>query len=101
MSNLKLVLAVLSMAGCTRWSTSNVYGPEREVARNLLGSPGVAESKSSQLAANFSGRASNGSAVGGLGASTESLTLKHCVQKAELQLEQPYEVRSELRGRGW
>lgn len=47
------------------------------------------------------GSARGGSAVAGLGAEAESVTLKHCVQKAEITFEQPYEVRPKLRGRGW
>lgn len=96
----KVVFAVVALAGCTRWSTTNVYGPQREVARRLLGSPAIAETKSSSLNAGFAGRARGGTAVAGLGAASESVTLKHCVQKAELTFEQPYEVRPELRGRG-
>jgi hypothetical protein len=102
MSRLEVaVVLVVALAGCTRWSTTSVYGPQREVGRTLLGSPAIAESKSSQLAAGFSGRASGGSAVGGLGGNMESVTLKHCVQKADVALEQPYEQVPELRGRGW
>lgn len=94
------VLAVVAVAGCTRWSSTNVYGPQREAARRLLGSPAIAETKSSSLNAGFAGRARGGTAVAGLGAASESITLKHCVQKAELTFEQPYEVRPQLRGRG-
>lgn len=96
-----MVLMVAALSGCTRWSSNNVYGPPREVGRQLLGSPGIAESKSASLSAGFAGRARGGTAVGGLGAETESITLKHCVQKAEVSFEQPYEVRPELRGRGF
>jgi hypothetical protein len=97
----KVVLVGVALAGCTRWSSTNVYGPQREVGRQLLGSPGVAETKSSSLSAGFAGSARGGSAVAGLGAESESVTLKHCVQKAELTFQQPYQVRPELRGRGW
>lgn len=97
----KVVLVVAALPGCTRWSPTNVYGPPREVGRQLLGSPGVAESRSASLNAGFAGAARGGTAVGGLGANTESITLKHCVQKAEVSFDQPYEVRPELRGRGF
>ncbi len=101
-SKLAIVLAVASTASaCTRWSSSTSYMPPREVARRLLGSPAVAETKSSSLNAGFAGSANRGSAVAGLGANTESLTLKHCVQQAELTFEQQFETRSDLRGRGW
>lgn len=96
-----VVLVVGALAGCTRWSPNNVYGPPREVGRQLLGSPGIAESRSASLNAGFAGSARGGTAVGGLGAATESITLKHCVQKADVSFEQPYEVRPELRGRGF
>jgi hypothetical protein len=96
-----VVLAMVAAAGCTRWSSNNVYGPEREVARRLLGAPAIAETKSSSLNAGFAGSARGGTAVAGLGASSESVTLKHCVQKAELTFEQPFDVRPQLRGRGW
>jgi hypothetical protein len=96
-----VLLAALTTSACTRWSPTTSYGPPREVARRLLGSPSVAETKSSSLNAGFSGRAGGGTAVAGLGANTESVTLKHCVQQAELTMDQTYETRSEIRGRGW
>lgn len=101
MSQVVLVMVVVALAGCTRWTTTNSYGPQREVARRLLGAPAIAETKSSSLSAGFAGSARGGSAVAGLGAESESVTLKHCVQKAEITFEQPYDVRPELRGRGW
>src|SRR5262245_51795716 len=91
-STLAMVVALVGLAGCTTWGTTNVYGPKREIGRQLLGSPAIAESKSSSLNAGFSGASGNGVAVAGLAGSTDSIKLTHCVQQAEIQYEQPFEI---------
>ncbi len=86
------IVALVGLAGCTTWGTTNVYGPKREIGRQMLGSPAIAETKSSSLNAGFSGASGGGVAVAGLGANTDSLKLTHCVQQAEIQYEQPFEI---------
>jgi hypothetical protein len=85
--------------GCTKWGTEAVYGPRREVDRRLLGSPAIATSKSSSLNAGFAGARGGGIAVAGLSGNTESLSLTHCVQQAEITYEQPYELHPVPQGR--
>jgi hypothetical protein len=96
-----MVVALVGLAGCTSWGTTNVYGPKREIGRQLLGSPAIAESKSSSLNAGFSGASGGGVAVAGLAGSTDSLKLTHCVQQAEIQYEQPFEIHPKTKGRGY
>jgi hypothetical protein len=95
-----IVVALVGLAGCTSWGTQNVYGPKREVGRQLLGSPAIAESKSSSLNAGFSGASGGGVAVAGLAGNTDSIKLTHCVQQAEIQYEQPFEIHPRAVGRG-
>jgi hypothetical protein len=95
-----MVLAVVGLAGCTSWGTTHVYGPKREVGRQMLGSPAIAESKSSSLNAGFAGASGGGVAVAGLAGNTESIKLTHCVQQAELHYEQPFEIVPKTKGRG-
>lgn len=97
---LTALVALVGLAGCTTWGTTTVYGPKREIGRQLLGSPAIAESKSSNLNAGFSGASGNGVAVAGLGASTDSIKLTHCVQQAEIQYEQPFELHPVTTHRG-
>ena len=97
---LAMVVALVGLAGCTTWGTKEVYGPKREVGRQMLGSPAIAESKSSSLSAGFSGASGGGVAVAGLGGSTESIKLTHCVQQAEIQYEQPFEIHPVTSRRG-
>jgi hypothetical protein len=93
-------VALVGFAGCTTWGTTEVHGPTREVGRQLLGSPAIAETKSSSLSAGFAGRTNGRSAVAGLGASTDSIKLTHCVQQAEIHYEQPFEIHPKQVGRG-
>jgi hypothetical protein len=95
-----MVVALVGLAGCTSWGTVNVYGPKREVGRQMLGSPAIAESKSSSLNAGFSGASGGGVAVAGLAGNTDSIKLTHCVQQAEIQYEQPFEIHPRAVGRG-
>jgi hypothetical protein len=94
-------VALVGLAGCTTWGTTNVYGPKREIGRQMLGSPAIAETKSSSLNAGFSGASGNGVAVAGLGASTDSIKLTHCVQQAEIHYEQPFEIHPKTTKRGY
>lgn len=94
-------VVLVGLAGCTTWGTTTVYGPKREIGRQLLGSPAIAESKSSSLNAGFSGASGNGVAVAGLGANTDSIKLTHCVQQAEIQYEQPFELHPTTVHRGY
>jgi hypothetical protein len=66
----------------------------------MLGSPAIAESKSSSLNAGFSGARGNGVAVAGLAGNTDSIKLTHCVQQAEIQYEQPFEIHPVTTRRG-
>jgi hypothetical protein len=96
-----MVVALVGLAGCTTWGTTHVYGPKREIGRQMLGSPAIAESKSSSLNAGFSGVSGGGLAVAGLGANTESMKLTHCVQQAEIAYEQPFEIHPKTAKRGY
>ncbi|MBA3452477.1 MAG: SHOCT domain-containing protein [Deltaproteobacteria bacterium] len=91
---------VVALTGCTRWGTTQVNGPEREVGRRLLGSPAVAETRSATLGIGFAGAGGGGAAVAGLGASAGTISLKHCVQQAELTFERSFHNEPELQGRG-
>lgn len=99
MRSLSCLLAVTTFAGCTKWGTNTVYGPRHEVARTLLGSPAIATSKSSSLDAGFAGFGTRRGAVAGLSGSSESMSLTHCVQQAEITYEQPYELQAVPVGR--
>jgi hypothetical protein len=99
MRTLSCLLAVITFGGCTKWGTNAVYGPRHEVERRLLGSPSVATSKSSSLSAGFAGARGSGVAVAGLSGSTDSLSLTHCVQQAEITYEQPFELQPVPKGR--
>jgi hypothetical protein len=95
-----MILAAISVTGCTSWGSSTVYGPKQEIGRQLLGSPAIEQSSSSSLSAGFLGsrssydgrRVHDGIAAGNLDASTESTKLTHCVQQAEIHYVQPYDV---------
>ena len=94
-------VALVALAGCTTWGSTHVYGPKREVGRQMLGSPAVAETKSSSLNAGFSGARGGGLAVAGLSGSTDSIKLTHCVQQAEIYYEQPFEIHPKSVKRGY
>src|SRR5688572_1941783 len=91
--------AILGLAGCTSWGTHTVYGPKREVGRQLVGSPAIAESHSTTLGAGFVGAGGGGVAIAGLGANADSMRLTHCVQQAQITYEQPLETRPVVVGR--
>ncbi|HEY5947007.1 MAG TPA: SHOCT domain-containing protein [Kofleriaceae bacterium] len=101
MKTITATVALVGLAGCTTWGTTNVYGPKREIGRQLLGSPAIAESKSSSLNAGFSGQSGGGIAVAGLSGATDSIKLTHCVQQAEIQYEQPFEIHPTTVHRGY
>jgi hypothetical protein len=98
---------ILAGGGCTHWGTVNVYGQKQEVGRQLTGAPQVAETSSSNMSANFF--ATKGqtpvtgadAAAGNAFASTDSQKRMHCVQQAQIQYVQPYEIRPETQGRVW
>jgi hypothetical protein len=99
MRTLSCLLAVTTFVGCTKWGTNTVYGPRREVDRRLVGSPAIATSKSSSVDAGFAGFAGRRAAVAGLSGASESMSLTHCVQQAEITYEQPYELQPVPAGR--
>lgn len=99
MRTLSCLLAATTLVGCTKWGTNTVYGPRHEVGRRMLGSPSVATSKSSSLSAGFAGARGGHVAVAGLSGNTESLSLTHCVQQAEITYEQPFELQPVPAGR--
>ena len=99
MRTLSCLLAATTFIGCTKWGTNTVYGPRREVDRQMLGSPSVATTKSSSLSAGFAGAQGNGVAIAGLSGSTDSISRTHCVQQAEITYEQPYELQPVPTGR--
>ncbi len=96
---LPCLLAASTLLGCTKWGTTAVYGPKREVERRMLGSPSVATTKSSSLSAGFGGVRGNGVALAGLEGNTDSISRTHCVQQAEIYYEQPYELHAVPTGR--
>ena len=99
MRTLPCLLSLTALLGCTKWGTTTVYGPRHEIGRQLLGSPSIATSKSSSLNAGFAGAGGGGVAIAGLAGSTDSLSLTHCVQQAEITYEQPFELQPVPEGR--
>lgn len=94
-----VVLLTTLLSGCTSWGSKTIYGSPREVGRRMVGSPGIAETSSSSLSAGFAGSRGGGSAVAGLSGSTGSIKRTHCVQQAEIDYEQPYDVHPTVKGR--
>lgn len=78
--------------GCTKWGTHNVYGKTSEVSRTLLGSPQIAETKSSSASAGFAVGTAPGVAAGGFAGESGSMVRKHCIQEARIEYVQPYEI---------
>ena len=109
----RLVIALLALGSCTRWSTQTVYGQKYEVERHLLGSPAIEETSSSSLSGGFSHASSSetdryrhhtlhdGISVGSFGGDTSSSKMTHCVQQAEIHYKQPYQVVGTETGRGY
>lgn len=100
MSRRFVVFLGLLSGGCTRWSTQTVYGPKQEVDRQLLGSPAIEDSSSSDLEGGFiHDSASSGdrrwqqsSSLGSFGGRTSSSHLTHCVQQARIHYQQDYQI---------
>jgi hypothetical protein len=88
--------AVLLASGCTHWNSRTQYGAQQETGRRLIGAPQVAETSSASLSAGFagaSGHDAGGSGIlGGLSGSAGSTKRTHCVQQAEIDFVQPYEI---------
>ena len=78
-------VVVIALAGCTSWSTTNYYGPKREVARQLLGAPAITQSRSASLDAGFVGTGGGVTIVGTAG----GMGIAQCVQQAQILYEQP------------
>ena len=105
----KAIAAVMLVAlapACTHWGTTAVYGQRREVGRRLLGAPQVAQTSSSSMSAGFAGASATSAdgrrtgTVAGLSGSSGSMTRTHCIQEAEIDYEQPYQVVGKAEGRG-
>src|ERR1041385_5060157 len=94
-----LLTSAALLSGCTHWGTQPVYGPKREVGRQLLGEPSLATTSSSALSAGFAGAHGNGVGVAGLEAGTDSISRTHCVQQAEVSYEQPIQYVPVAKGR--
>lgn len=75
---------MIALGGCTSWSTTSYYGPKREVARQLLGAPAIAESSTASLDAGFVG--TGGVTIVG---SAGGMAIAQCVQQAQILYEQP------------
>ncbi len=90
--------------GCTSWGASEVYGKREEVGRRLIGAPQIAETESSSLSAGFlgtsesDGRGTNVTS-GGMTGSNSSFKRTHCIQQAEVDFVQPFDVVHEEVGR--
>ena len=97
----------LAGGGCTHWGTVNVYGQKQEVGRQLTGAPQVAETSSSNMSANFFATKGQSTvtgadaAAGNAFASSDSQKRLHCVQQAQIQYVQPYQIQPEVQGRVW
>ena len=107
----RLSVACVLLTGCTLWSTTTVYGQMYEVERQLLGSPAIEESSSSDLHGGFSTASeretdrsrhhsfTSGIHLGSFGGSTSSNRMTHCVQQAQIHYKQPYQIVPEAHGR--
>lgn len=92
------------LIGCTKWSEHRRSGAPREVGRQLIGSPQIAETKSTSLSAGFAGGSRKNihggtNAVGALAGSSGSMKRTHCVQQARIDYVQDYTIGSETSGR--
>ncbi|CAN5613797.1 hypothetical protein BH11MYX1_BH11MYX1_55230 [soil metagenome] len=100
MSRSFVLSLILAASACTRWSTETVYGPRQEVERQLLGSPAIEDTSSSDLAGGFMhDSASAGgrhwresSSIGSFGGNTSSSHMTHCVQQAKVHYKQGYQI---------
>jgi hypothetical protein len=98
-------VALIGAAGCTHWNSRTTYAPPQELTRRLVGAPQVAETTSASLSAGLAGSSANGatgtSILGGLSANAGSLKRTHCVQEAQIDFVQPYEVAPVASTRAW
>src|SRR5262245_32385468 len=67
----------------------------------MIGSPQVAETTSSTVSAGFGGSAGGGALIAGLAGSAGSFKRTHCVQAAEIDFSQPYDVVPYRSTRAW
>ena len=98
-------VALVGVAGCTHWNSRTTYAAPQELGRRLIGAPQVAETTSASLSAGLAGSSASGAAgtsiLGGLAASAGSLKRTHCVQEAQIDFVQPYEVAPVASTRAW
>ncbi len=108
MSSRRIVAVLVLMAtapACTHWGSTTAYGPRREVGRRLLGAPQIAQTSSSSMSAGFAGASATSpdgrrtGTVAGLSGSSGSMTRTHCIQEAEIDYEQPYQIVARVEGR--
>ncbi|MCE9580118.1 MAG: SHOCT domain-containing protein [Deltaproteobacteria bacterium] len=95
-ARLRSVALLALVPACTHWNSNTVYGQRREVRRQLIGAPQIAESTTASMSAGLvGGSVSDGSGtsiLGGLSASGGTLKRTHCVQQAQLDFVQPYQI---------
>jgi hypothetical protein len=106
MIRLQLTAAIGLLGACTHYGTTVNYGPRNEVARRLIGSPQVEEVTSSNLSAGFGGASvDNGFgttvAAGNLEGSSGTVKRTHCVQQAQVDYVQPFDVVPQVQHRGY
>jgi hypothetical protein len=95
----------LASAGCTHWGFTNVYGDRREVGRRSVGAPQVAETTSANMSADVFGIKGRDAVTGAPAAAAtasgtyDSSKRTHCVQQAEIQYVQPYQIVPKEEGR--
>lgn len=92
------IVAVLG-AACTHWEQRTVYGQQTEVSRSLIGEPQVVESSSASVDAGLAGAGGDGIFAAGLSGNKETVKRTHCMQQAEIQYTQPYQLIATPSGR--
>ena len=94
-------LALVLTVGCTRWNATPVYGPRSEVGRRLVGAPQIEETSSSSMAAGFGGVRVENAYAGGVSGSHDSVKRTHCVQQAQIDYTQDYDLVPEVEHRSY
>jgi hypothetical protein len=84
--------SLVLLVGCTHWNASPVYGPRAEIGRRLVGAPQIEETTSSSMEAGFGGVTTEHAYAGGIAGSHDSVKRTHCVQQAQIDYAQEYDL---------
>lgn len=100
------VLCLTQLGACTRYGTTQSYGPPREVGRVLVGAPMVETVTASSMSAGFAGTSVRGAhgtrhGAGVLSGDSGTVSRTQCVQQAQIDLVQTVDTTPVVHGRAW